>query len=249
MTEKEISILISRYIKGELSDEEEDQLWVEFLKDSSLLKQYETELNLYDLFQNKGFSLDEAESKVENPVVSYKPWYYTAAAAILLIAGLFFFNYQFSETSSLAVTEIELTEMVGADIYREQDAATEATDLDINRAIAYALDGNVTDGYEILNNLSERELTEQQKVRVNYNLGILAYNAGDYNHSRNNFQTLFNLDGTPAYLLERSEWFTANAYLKAGDIDSAIEILEQISAGNSPFSTDAAEILRKLQTG
>lgn len=49
MEDQQIQLQIERYVKGELSDIEEDQLWIEFLKAPEWFDYFQTYLNLMAL--------------------------------------------------------------------------------------------------------------------------------------------------------------------------------------------------------
>ena len=46
MTDREMQEKIEQYIQGELTSYEEDELWVEFLKDSSWYEYFDTRLHI-----------------------------------------------------------------------------------------------------------------------------------------------------------------------------------------------------------
>lgn len=190
MTKNQITEQITRYIKGELSEEEEDLLWVEFLNDKQLFRQFQTELNLYDLFQNKDFVLNESDYRVEEPRKRYAPFYYTAAAAVLLICSLYIFNLTSGGTGTLAIDGIELSEMLGSNIYRDEESPVSDTDRDINRALAAALSGEMQRAYTILNSLPSERFSSAQTFQVIFNKGILTYNIGNYENSASYFSEL-----------------------------------------------------------
>lgn len=248
MTEKEISIQITRYINGELTAKEEDQLWVEFLKDPQRFRHFETELNLYDLFQNKGYALSEKD-RVDEPKRKYNSWIFAAAAALLLVSSLYiFFNISDSGTEALAVSEIELSELLGSDVYRDDNSNVDGIDYEINNAIASALDGKLTQAYQILDDLTADSVSNQNKQRIHFNQGVIAYNNGDYSLSVAKFSKLTDTEHIPEYLEETACWYKANGYLKLNDEKNAVEALQQVIAIDDHLSEKARSILRRLES-
>lgn len=248
MTEKEISRQITRYINGELNDHEEDQLWVEFLKNPKYYELFETELNLTDLYRNKNFKVDETDSqnKVNEPRRHYTVWATSIAAVLLLSVLLYIFIFPTeSGQSSYALSEIELTQMLGSDIYRDESPDLAHLDQQINRSLSLALNGNTQQSAELLSGLLSDPLTDVQEVRVLYNLGILAYNDEKLDQSLTHFKNIIELQapGTPDFIYENSRWYIANIYLRKDDLEKSVQLLNQISAGNGLHASDA-EALR-----
>lgn len=250
MTEKEISIQITRYIKGELNDREEDLLWIEFLKNPEYYELFETELNLADLYQNKKFRIDESNNRVREPKRLYKAWPVAAAAAIILAALLYLFTFQNeSGPASYALAEIELIEMLGSDIYRDDQSDVDELDQQINRSLSLALDGNSDQAYRVLNSLIQESVSNVQEIRILYNLGILAYNDGNFSRAIEHFSTIENLQytETPSYLYEHVKWYSVNIYLKNGDSERATTLLESILSEGGIHSEKAEQLLIELE--
>lgn len=252
MTEKEIIIQITRYIKGELNDREEDLLWEEFLKNPEYYDLFETELNLADLYQNKNFRIGDYDNNVQEPKRSYKTWPVAVAASILLAAAFYLFLFTFQAESGpdfYAMSEIELTEMLGSDIYRDDHSETAGLDQQINRALSMAFDGDSDRAFQILSNLSEEPASGIQEIRIYYNLGILAYNDDNYDQALEYFSEIQTLDysETPDYLYENINWYSAHTYLKKGEIEQAMALLESISTEKGIHSEEAEQLLSEIK--
>ena len=246
MTNKEISELITRYLKGELSDSEEDRLWIEFLKDEKTFRKFETELNLYDLFQNKGYSLEDADIQVNEPQKKYRVWFYVAATVLLLLTGMYSFYGGGTGAESVAQAEIELSEMLGSDIHRDDESTMSEADYAINRALAEALDGETEKAFSILDNLEAGKLSGQQKVRVQFNRGILAYNLGRYNQSADYFEVAAEIETAPDYLKGYSLWYRANSLIKLNETELAKDLLKSIIENDMPKREEAEALLETL---
>lgn len=251
MTEKEISKQITRYINGELNEQEEDLLWEEFLENRKNYDLFQTELNLTDLFQNKKFKIDDSDTHnfINSPKNRYSISIASIAALILTSVMLYIFVFQSSTPpDSYALSEIELTQMIGSDIFRDESPDTGVLDQEINRALSFALSGKGEEAAEILNSLTSESFTGIQKIRIHYNLGILAYNEGDFDLSLDNFLALNEQlpESTPDYIVENTQWYISNVYLQQGQIDKAIQQLQNIASGNSSYNTRAANILSSL---
>lgn len=252
MTEKEISKQITRYINGELNDREEDQLWVEFLKNRKYYERFETELNLTDLYRNKNFRIDENgdQNQVNESKRGYSAWTVSIAAVLLLSAMLYTFFYQSeNEPASHALSEIELTQMLGSDVYRDQIQDVDELDQQINRSLSSALNGETQLAIEILKGLLSRSLTNIQETRILYNLGILAYNNNNFEQSLDYFSDVIEIQssGSPKFINENSQWYIANIYLKQGDRDGALQLLKEIDSASGLHASDADDLRSMLE--
>src|SRR6056297_998915 len=252
MTEKEISIQITRYINGELNDHEEDLLWELFLSDKKYYQLFETELNLTDLYRNKNFRVDESDTNNNNssPKRLFSLWSASIAALVLVSSLLYIFSYQ-SDTkpAAYALSEIELTQMLGSNIFRDESPDAAQNDQQINRALTLALSGNTEQATEILDSLVSGTLTPAQKALVSYNLGILTYNQSKFEQSLENFREL---DGEqpdiiPEYIVENSKWYISNIHLSRGDVNLSVQLLRQIASAEGTHSEKAAELLSMLE--
>ena len=251
MTEKEISKQITRYIKGELSEQEEDLLWEEFLENRKYYDLFETELNLTDLFKNKKYRVDKPDNhnSLNSPTNRYAISVASIAALILTAVMIYTFLFQSNaQPGTYALSEIELTQMLGSDIFRDESPNADMLDQQINRALSLALSGNGEEATDILNSLTSESYTGIQKIRIHYNLGILAYNEGDFDLSLNNFLALNEQlpESTPDYIVENTQWYISNVYLQQGQIDKAIQQLQRIASGNGSHNTKAANVLLSL---
>lgn len=253
MTEKEINVQITRYIQGELSETEEDQLWVKFLEDPEYYRLFKTELNLYDLYHHKNFRINSVEddSRVEEPGKQYhRSWKYLAAAAVFLIASslyLFVLPGQ-PEYPALAMAEIELTEMLGSDVYRDQNSESSILNQAMNRAVSMAFNGEPDRAIHELSQFDQAELTNLQRVRILYNLGILYYNTDRLNRAEENFIGISadSSDDIPSYIPDSAHWYRANISLKRNDIGEARLQLAEISLGEGIHASKARLILDQL---
>lgn len=249
MTNEEISRQITRYINGELSDAEEDQLWIEFLKDHEQFRQFETELNLHDLFRNKGFNPQNefTDSSENESNKRHLVPYYAAAAIVVLIFGFYSYFYSTPAAEELAVAEIELSNMLGGEVYRSDDSEIGGIDQEVNRAIATALEGDFRKAQEIFDRLNRSELTARERLRIEYNMGVLAYNMGEFEAAAGYFSQLIAADQTPGYIRESAQWYQANAYMKQGETERAVPILQRLSKSNAMYSEQAQSVLDQLE--
>lgn len=250
MNEKEISRQITRFLKEELNNEEIDRLWEEFLKNPELFYQFETEVNLHELFRKENQNtLQPSQSRkgIVKTISRYRTWLYAAAAAVILSLGLQLFTMQdYGSLQSSAIASIEVTEMMGADIFRGEEAAVNDLDITINVALAKALEEEFDEAIRILEGLLNEELSDQQFGRVSLNLGILRYNQGAYTRSAYHFQKVIETDALPEFFEEKAWWFMGNAYLNVNQLEEARESVFNAYTMDGRFASPALSLLKKL---
>ncbi|MEX0661480.1 MAG: hypothetical protein WEA58_08630 [Balneolaceae bacterium] len=249
MSDKEIYKQISRYINEELSDSEIDRLWEEFLKNPEAFEFFETELNLADLFRNKGYGSDISKSNIvgEPTYIRYKNWIYSAAAAIILSLGLQIFSMQEGDViKGYALSEINVSEMMGSDIYRADPEDVNTLDVAINQALAKAFTDEAEEALRMFTELTSRDLSEGQKALVHLNMGILYYNQGDDEKSIEQFTTVLNLEDIPRFTEEKAWWFMGNAFLNVQKMERAREAVFNTYTLNGKFEVPALALLKKI---
>lgn len=248
----EILKSIDRYISGDLSQNEIDKLWIEFLQHPEYYKLFETELHFRGLIK-RGVKPNfyEGQSEVNEPGVAYlyryKTWIAAAAAALIITIGLQFFAMDEQQAEQQwALASIDKTELVGAIVYRSDEQEAAAIDVAINEALALAYDDETLRAIEKFQNLLNQSPTEQQRSRIEMNLGILLYNTGDYESASVHFKSVVSLDEENIYSREKGYWFLGNAYLNIGRLQDAREAVFEAYTMNGRYQNPALALLKKL---
>lgn len=247
MTDLEFSKQVTRYIHGELNDEEEDRLWVEFLLDQKRYQQFETELHLYDLIHNKNFTLDDPPEVTKKSKRKNFAWITGIAAVALLALSLLIFNLADSDIDALALSEIELSEMLGSDVYRDDLSDVSVVNHQVNSALAAAHAGNLSEAYSILNELEIGQLSDEKRQRVAFNKGVISYNKGNFVLSASYFSDVLNSDVIPIYLKESALWYKANGHLKLKEEVAAADALREVLSLNGQYAEEAGTLLNRME--
>lgn len=251
--DKKIELLktIDRYIQGKLSQDEIDGLWKQFLENPEYYQWFETELHIRDLIRKgeipKGFKNSNGKKGTIIRLSAVKTWLLATAAVILIAVGLQFFSISEQDAlQKMALSSIDISEMAGAEIYRSDDEEAEEVDIAINDALAAAYDDEADLAILQFRQLLEGPLTDQQKIQVEMNLGILLYNRMDYADAKIHF---LELTGTPEldrYVEEKSWWFLGNAHLNLGEVEEAREAVFNAYTLEGRFQSPALALLKKL---
>lgn len=253
MKEKEkIKILekIDLYIQGKLSQDEIDELWKTFLKHPEYYNWLETQVHLRSLIR-KGkkpkFDSDTGGPSNSSTIHTHKGWFYAAAAAVMLALGLQFFSLQQpGPVSALALAEIEQSYLIGADVLRSRDEPNGNIDIAINDALATAYEGETEGAIQQFREILNQSPSEEQRARVEMNLGILLYNNGQYESAKNYFESVMEIEGLEDHQKEKSWWFLGNAYLNLDQPREAREAVFNAYSLDGQFQAAALALLKKL---
>ena len=255
MSEKEhIKILktIEKFILGELSQSQIDDLWVEFLKKPEYYKLFETELYMRGLAR-KGVKPNFSDDigQVNEPAVSYiykyRVWFAATAAALLITIGLQFFSINEQQAmQQWALSSIDTSEMLGAEIFRSDEPDVASIDIGINEALALAFDNETVIAIERFRDLLALSPTETQRARIEVNLGILLYNVTAYESAAVHFESAVSSDEIDRNLKEKAYWFLGNAYLNIGQVNEARDAVFEAYTLSGRFQSPALALLKKL---
>lgn len=251
-TDHKIELLksIDKYIKGELNQDEIDELWIEFLRNPEVFSYFETEIHLQSLVRKgkkpESFGNDGA-GKSQSNIRLFKAWFVAAAAAVLIAVGLQFFAMEPNQSGNqLALGSINQTEMIGSDVYRSDEERRSDIDIQINEALAAAYEDETNEAIRKFRALLSQSLDENQQVRVELNLGILLYNQEDYESAVNHFQSVTQIQNVNESFIEKGWWFLGNSLLNIGNIEDAREAVFNAYSMNGRFQNSALALLKKL---
>ncbi len=241
---------IEQYTRGQLNQEEIDELWKKFLQYPDYYRLFEVELHLRNLI-HKGevphFFNDPSESRLIGTYAGIRSWIYATAAAILIVIGLQFFTVpEDAILRNMALANIELTELAGIDIYRSNEEVPDELDTAINESIVLAFENAPDLAISRFTQLLAEPLNPLQKHNVKMNLGILHYNAADYEKAITFFKSSTNNFLENASIEENVFWFLGNSYLQMADYESARDALIKVYSLSGRFEEAAATIIRKI---
>ncbi len=250
MTNSEILKRIDRYINGELSRSETDELWVLFLQNPEYYKWFETELHLRKLAADrnaKESNQNAGSADSFNDRKKFRPWYFAAAALLAASFALSLFLLQDrSSLYSLAIEKIDYSELSGSDIYRSDEAATADIDVLINQGLAYAYNSEESRALDHFLQLLDQNPDSLQTARIQMNLGILNYNLRSFDEAALMFRQAANSEEVSLFFSEKAWWFLGNAYLNLRDFENAMQAIKRVTELDGRYQREAEELLRAI---
>ncbi len=249
--DKDIEIVkkIDKYIKGELSQKEIDELWVNFLENPEYYDLFEADLHLRDLAKKGENPFEDSPSNLDDNSMwnSYTTWALAAAAAVILGLLLQLFTIGLPKTASdLALTSIDHTELSGADVLRSDEEDVSDLNVTINQALSMVYSDEADEAIEIFRNLLNEPLDAEQRARVEMNLGILQYNKAEYPEAKIHFMTVLEANEIPTHIEEKAWWYLGNTHLNLEEIEEAREAVFNTYTMDGRFQHPALLLLKRL---
>ncbi len=236
-------ILFDQYLQGEMTVEERNSFEKQLAENPEFASAFETfkTVNLH-LETKFGYEKEREEfkgnltqisnthfnkKKKKNKVVSLKPWYYAVAASVVVLIGLFFFNYDSNPTFE--------------DFnHPEQASFTERGDVNISlKQAEIAFNARK---YKDAIPLFEETLKENKTPEIQYFYGVALLQENEFEKSEAVFNEL--KSGTSAYK-DKVLWNLALLKLKQKDYTACKKNLEAISQDYEGYD-DVQELLNEL---
>lgn len=234
-------ILFDQYLQGEMTVEQKDSFEKQLSEDAELASEFETFKEVQSQLEHQFGHEEEREAFTANlseisekhfnankpKVVRMRPWYFAAAASIIILFGLFFFDYNQNPTF---------------DDFNHPETASFVERGDANATLKEAETAFNERKYAVAIPLFEAILKENKTVEIQYFYGVSLLEESQYKKA----ETIFNelQSGTSAYR-EKAKWNLALSKLKQKDYKGCKEILQGISQDYENYD-DVQELLDEL---
>lgn len=233
-------ILFDQYLQGEMTVEEKDSFEKQLSEDHELSSEFETfkevQLRLTTKFEfeeeREAFktNLTEISDKHFNTskpkVVLMRPWYYAAAASVIILFGLFFFDYNNPTFADYDNPE------TAAFVERGDTNAT------LKEAQAAFNDGRYKEAIPLF----EEILKENNTPEIQYFYGVSLLEESKYPKAEAVLNEL--RSGTSVYK-EKATWYLALSKLKQKKYNECKAVLETISQDYENYD-DVEKLLDEL---
>ncbi|OXB24250.1 hypothetical protein B0A80_06010 [Flavobacterium tructae] len=234
-------ILFDQYLQGEMTVEEKNSFEKQLSEDHELASAFETfkevQLQLKSKFEHERereaftANLTEISEKHFNAnkpkVVQMRPWYFAAAASIVILFGLFFFDYN---------------QNPDFEDFNHPETASFVERGDADETLKQAEKAFNEKNYELAIPFFEEILKENKTPEIQYFYGVSLLEESDYKEAEAVFNEL--KSGTSAYK-EKAKWSLALSKLKQKDYNACREILQTISQDYENYD-DVQELLDEL---
>lgn len=233
-------ILFDQYLQGEMTVEEKDNFEKQLSEDHELSSEFETfkevQLRLKTKFEfeeeREAFkanltTISDTHFNTSKPkVVVMRPWYLAAAASVIILFGLFFFDYNNPSFAD----------------YDNPETASFVERGDTDTALIGAQTAFNDGKYAAAIPLFEEILKENKTPEIQYFYGVSLLEESKYPKAESVFSEL--RSGTSAYK-DKATWSLALSKLKQKKYTECKEILETISQDYENYD-DVEKLLDEL---
>ena len=249
---RDIEILkdIDRYLNGEMSTQEIDQLWGKFIENPEYLDLLKTEAHARKYFQ-KNVNEDAPGKEMgfwsSNAVMSYKNWIYTLAAVLII-----FVLFQLTTINGNAGLQSELLssisphEMVTVEVYRTTETGVESLDIEINKGYEAAVSGRLDESMEHFSHVLDSDPAPAQEAIAKLNLGILLFNIAEYEEATAAFKAVTEKENLSSFTLEKGWWYLGQSLARQDHLAGARQAVNEVYQLDGLFRQDAELLLKEL---
>ncbi|WP_138430625.1 tetratricopeptide repeat protein [Fodinibius saliphilus] len=216
--EKQLEEKIDKYVNGELSPRETDELWAELIQDGYHLDYMKSVANVKAVIEKK-----KEERQIQK---RRKKWFYAAAAIVIFLVGVVGYMNIYNQNNTRSLEPISSIEL---DYYRSEDGNMAQDDSKVIRdAIRLANTGAVTEAINLLDSELEKASKPSWIAELSLNLGSLYYNEGNYRESINHYERVIeHKEKVDLLMLEKAYWYVGNAYFHIDQLVKARTHIEK----------------------
>lgn len=235
-------ILFDQYLQGELTVDEKNNFEKQLSADSELASEFESFREIHFQLENK-FGIEQQRevfeenltkisnkyfNKKKNKVASLKPWYFAVAASIIIMFGLFFFDYK---------------HYPNFDDYNHPESAY-FTERGVSEAILKQAENNFNGKrYETAIPIFEMILKENNSDEIKYFYAVSLLQVDKYVKAETIFKEL---EAGNSVYKEKAKWNLALSKLKQGKYNECKAILQTISQDYEDYD-DVEQLLEELE--
>lgn len=255
----EIEKQIDAYIKGRLTEDQVQALWIELFKHPKYIDHLETELSIKLIIEKQLEEQDAAflqdfdtpadQSEAVQPLFmqSWK-WLAAAASVAILVIAINFLQLDSNQSvQQLTLGDINLVENLAApEVVRSQNVESTALDSLLNLGFKAAISGDRERAFEIYNEAIQKFKDEPKTAMAFLNMGILNYNSGDYEVAAEDFVKAINQVSEDPMLKEKAYWYLGNAYTNLGQLEEARTAIQKAHELQGIYQNPASRLLQKL---
>jgi len=231
---------IDAYLKGQLSEEEVQELWIQLMKQPEYISMLQTEVDVARIYKS------EAKNK---PIpLYYWKWIASAAAIILLVVSI----NVLSDNEQKSIDEwsqefiVLADNLSSAEVKRSSTNTLDTADSLLNTGFKAAVSGQHQTAMAIFEKIIAQYDSDGPVSKAHLNLGILKYNAGDFEGSIDNFKNAISTTGGDSLLIEQSYWYLGNALINTDQLQKAREAVEHAHEIGNIYKNEAFKLLKRL---
>lgn len=244
---------IDSYVKGQLSANEAEELWVSLLLRPDYIELLETELCVKQIIEEQ--AADSQKNMPVRPIAflrkslshSWK-WMAAAASILILIIAINFYQVEKGDTiEDLIPAEINLAEnLASPEVMRSREMNPSSVDSLLNLGFKEAILGNVDKARGFYKEVIENYNNNANVSMAYLNLGIIEYNAKKYKEASVAFKDAIQRVDKDRILKEKAFWFLGNAYINLDLLEDGREAIFSAYIMDGIYRNPSSRLLGKL---
>ncbi|MDX1636779.1 MAG: tetratricopeptide repeat protein [Balneolaceae bacterium] len=215
---KDLEEKIDRYVNGQLSTEEIDELWAELIQDENQLDYLKTVANTKAVIES------QREQTTIFGLGFRRAWAYAAAAVIaLLVAVLAVINIP-----DVNPDPVEPIASIELDYYRSGSGVVgeDSHSQVLKTALSLANRGQTSEAIDVLEAEVQSTNNSEWLAELHLNLGSIYYNNGRYQEAIESFQQVVDTRQVDVLTREKGYWYLGNSYFQLNQLDEARQAIE-----------------------
>ena len=242
---KDIQKRIDAYIKGSLTEDQINDLWVEFAKQPELLNDLELEVGVRELIK-EGFSNKSSTRATIFSLPNWK-WHAAAAAVLILVFGIQFFQIPSkSDLDQFLVSSINSDQLETADGIRSKELSLFDADSILNLGFNEFVNGNSNRALSLFNEVISEFDFEPYGSKAYLNKGIVYYNESSYDSAIVAFKASIDRVSDSRMIEEKAYWYLGNALANVGEFEDARQAIFHAYSLEGVFRKPAFLLLQKI---
>ena len=240
----EIDKKIDKYLKGNLTASEIDGLWADILANPEYLGHLKTEAQLKAYYSKR-----MPERVADNRIKMRKSMLVSVAAVTVFVVALMWtLLLDTGVHPPQAINRIDVFEMETPAVTRSDNELIAESGLILLEGYDLVLDGNDPDAMARFRDVIENYPDSESAVFAKLNLGIIAYNSQDFESALSHFESSSAAEAeTDEMIRQKILWFTANAALLTGNMETAAVHSRDASKLNGYYTEQASDFYASMQ--
>lgn len=246
----ELEKQIDAYIKGNLTDQQTQELWEELFQNPEYIELLNTELGVQSIINEQADQSDSGGSRHTMIHSLQNSWRWVAAvAAVLIIAVAINVLELDSEQplNELALKDINLSEnLASAPTLRSVQKQQTPSDSLLNLGFKAAISGDISKAIEFYDLIIKEHPSQPATIQAYLNKGIIQFNDNNFKGAIASFKQVAQKAEEGSFTQEKGYWYLGNAYINTDSLDQAHEAIEQVYLKEGIYHKPAIDLLKKL---
>jgi tetratricopeptide (TPR) repeat protein len=243
---------IERFLDGELSESETDELWAELLSSPEDLEYMQTVATLKKMKRDGQLETSDktltgvypirAGEKSMRVLSGYRK--YLVAASLLVIGLAVLFRVSIMPEFNGAFEPITMIEF---EIERSGEEP-DNFDRELQYAISHSVTGDLNSSLDRLNSIDKESLSEEDQFNLITVRGAIYFNMGLYEDAVAIFFEISEMDRLKPLELEKGLWYLANSQVQLNQYEEAVLNIEEVIQLDGAFSRPAKKLLTYIHS-